>query len=55
MRDYICIADDGHECFDFCFSSDSRIGSSAIEQDARKQYRRLHGRRNFKIVSITRE
>lgn len=55
MKNYICIADDGHDIFDFVFSSDSRIGSSAIEQDARKEYKRFHSRRNFKIISITRE
>lgn len=51
---YLCRADDGHDFFEFEFYSNHRANSKANYEDAKKEYRKKHGKRNFKIIDTTR-
>ena len=51
MRRYMASCDDGHDYFTFEYESEYRNNSKGNLEDARNQYRRKHGNRQFKITS----
>lgn len=50
-RRYIAWCDDGHDRFEFRYTSTHRNGSRANIDDLRTQYRRKHGKRNFRVLN----
>lgn len=50
LRHYMAYCDDGHDCFEFEYTSEHRLNSNGNLKDAYDQHGRKYGIRRFRII-----